>query len=165
MFKVSPNLRVTLSAAASSPAKVIPLSTISFTLLSVSEILVFCPAFVAFNLSIASLIVVASSVVPSALVMLKVGPVTVPSVVILVPPITVDKPSTAFNLPFVASDKSKEYLRTLSVPSSPPEIVRPLPVTATVVSFAFTLYVVTPEVVVVSVVTVVLIPLATFTAS
>ena len=47
----------------------------------------------------------------------------------------------------------------------PPSIVSSVPDTATVVSFAFTLYVVTPAVVVVSVSTVVLIPLATFTAS
>ena len=70
----------------------------------------------------------------------------------------------AFNFAFTVSDKSKEYLRTLSVPKSPPLIASPSPVTATVVSLAFTLYVVTPTVAV-SFSTVVLIPSATFTAS
>ena len=103
---------------------------------------------------------------PSAFVILKVGPTTVPSALTVVPPITfVAKFPTAANLPFVAADKSKEYLRTLSVPKSPPVIASPSPVTATVVSLAFTLYVVTPAVVVVSFSTVVLIPSATFTAS
>ena len=68
-------------------------------------IAVFCPAFVVFSFSIASLIVLAVSFVPSAFVILNVGPVTVPSAVILVPPITVAKPSTAVNLPLVASVK------------------------------------------------------------
>ena len=173
MFKVSPNLRVTLSAVASSPANTIPFSTIPSTLVSkavtlpaVSEILVFCPLFAASSFSIAALIVPTFSAVPSALVILKVGPVTVPSAAIVVPPITlVAKFPTAANLPFVVADKSKEYLRTLSVPNSPPVIASPSPFIATVVSLAFTLYVVTPAVVVVSVVTVVLIPSATFTAS
>ena len=172
MFKVSPNLRVTLSAAASSPANTIPFSTIPLTFPSkvvtfsaVSLIFVFCPAFVAFNLSIASLIVLACSVVPSAFVILKVGPTTVPSALTVVPPITfVARFPTAANLPFVAADKSNVYLRTLSAPKSPPVIASPFPVTATVVSFAFTLYVVTPAVAV-SFSTVVLIPSATFTAS
>ena len=135
------------------------------TLSAVSEIFVFCPLFAASSFSMASLIVPAFSAVPSALVILKVGPVTVPSVPIVVPPITlVAKFPTAANLPLVAADKSKEYLRTLSVPKSPPVMASPFPVTATVVSLAFTLYVVTPAVAV-SFSTVVLIPLATFTAS
>ena len=136
------------------------------TLSAVSEIFVFCPLFAASSFSMASLIVPTFSAVPSALVILKVGPVTVPSAAIVVPPITlVAKFPTAANLPFVVADKSKEYLRTLSVPNSPPVIASPSPFIATVVSLAFTLYVVTPAVVVVSVVTVVLIPSATFTAS
>ena len=93
MFKVSPNLRVTLSAAASSPANTIPFSTIPSTFPSkvvtfpaVSEIFVFCPLFAASSFSMASLIVPAFSALPSALVILKVGPVILPFSLIVVPP-------------------------------------------------------------------------------
>ena len=96
---------------------------------------------------------------------MKVGPVTVPSAAIVVPPITVAKLPTAANLPFVAVDKSTEYARTLFAFGVASLIVNASLPTATVVSIAFTLYVVTPGVVVVSVSIVVLIPGATFTAS
>ena len=91
------------------------------------------------NFSIASFKVFAGSVPPVAFVILKVGPVTVPFSAIVVPPMTVAKLPTAANLPFVASDKSTVYARTLLVSGVALLIVNASLPTATVVSIAFTL--------------------------